>query len=167
MRGDPVKNVEAAEICRVGPHLVFLYAERAKGEPTTRIRWATLTLRPPRFGSFAEVVHAGVDPVGSGARPISALTVDEDGLLYSASCHDSGDDNGPFRSVVWRIGRMTVDAEGNPVVDLGEPVRLATLDGLKVESLAIRESEEQGRQLFIGTDDENHGGVIRLLPPAP
>lgn len=53
------------------------------------------------------------------------------------------------------------------MVGLGEPVRLATLDGLKVESLAIRQSDEQDRQLFIGTDDENHGGVIRLLAPMP
>lgn len=163
----PVKNVEAAEICRVGPHLVFLYAERAKGQTATLIRWATLTLNPPRFGIFAEVVYAGIDPVGPGARPISALTVDGDGVLYSAACHDSGEDDGPFRSVVWRIGRIAADAKGNPLVELGEPVRLATLDGLKVESLAIRESEATGRQLFIGTDDENHGGVIRLLPPVP
>ena len=27
---DPVKNIEAAEICRVGPHLVFLYADRPR-----------------------------------------------------------------------------------------------------------------------------------------
>jgi hypothetical protein len=43
-------------------------------------------------------------------------------------------------------------------------MRLATLDGLKVESIAVRESSEDGRQLYIGTDDEHYGGILRQLP---
>lgn len=70
---------------------------------------------------------------------------------------------GAFREVVYR-GVDPVGADGQPQVDLSAPARLATLDGLKVESLAVRESRQRGSQLFIGTDDENYGGILRPLP---
>ncbi len=163
----PVENVEASEVCQVGQQLVFLYAERAEGLPTTKIRWATLSLKPLEFGAFKEVTYEGVDPVGKGARPIVALAVDTDGFIYSASAFDLGNDDGPFRSVVWRIGKIIADEKGNPQVELDEGKRLATLDGLKVESIAIRESDKGGKQVYVGTDDEHYGGIIRLLPSVP
>lgn len=46
------------------------------------------------------------------------------------------------------------------------PQRIATLDGFKVESLALRPHGD-GEQLFAGTDDENHGGTIRQIPLPP
>ncbi|HRK94852.1 MAG TPA: hypothetical protein PK694_00905 [Rhodospirillales bacterium] len=33
-----------------------------------------------------------------------------------------------------------------------------------VLSLAVRQ-QSGGREIFIGTDDENYGGILRLLPP--
>ena len=129
----------------------------------TKLRWATLSLDPVAFGPFQEVTYVGVDPVGTGARAIVALTVDREGLIYSASADDSGNDDGPFRSVVWRIGRILADGQGRPQVRLARGERLATLDGLKVESLAVRESKG-GKQVFVGTDDEHYGGALRLLP---
>ncbi len=163
----PVENVEAAEVCEVGRQLVFLYAERAEGLPATKLRWATLSLNPLELGAFKEVVYEGVDPVGKGARPIVALAVDTEGFIYSVSACDPGNDDGPFRSVVWRIGKVIVDEKGNPQVELGEGKRLATLDGLKVESIAVRQSGEGGKQVYVGTDDEHYGGIIRLLPDVP
>jgi len=41
------------------------------------------------------------------------------------------------------------------------------LDGLKVESITVRESEKSGKQVYVGTDDEHYGGIIRLLPSVP
>jgi hypothetical protein len=41
---------------------------------------------------------------------------------------------------------------------------LANLDGLKVESIVVREPIEGGKQIYVGTDDEHYGGIIRLLP---
>jgi hypothetical protein len=160
----PVENVEATEVCQVGQQLVFLYAERAESLPATKLRWATLSLNPLEFGAFKEVTYEGIDPVGKGARPISALAVDTDGFIYIASAYDPGDDDGPFRSVVWRIGKMIADGNGNPLVELGEGKRVATLDGLKVESIAVRETGEGRKQVYVGTDDEHYGGIIRLLP---
>lgn len=159
-----IKNVEATEVCQVGDQLVFLYAERADGLPSTELRWATLSLNPMAIGEFKEITYEGVDPVGEGARPIVALDIDSDGYIYIVSAYDSGSDDGPYRSVVWRIGKIIADTNGNPLVQLGETQRLADLDGLKVESIAIREPNEGGQQIFIGTDDEHFGGIFRLLP---
>jgi hypothetical protein len=163
----PIENVEAIEVCKVGEQLVFLYAERADGRPVTALRWAGLSLDPLQLGPFDEVIYEAVDPLGPGSRPIVALAIDSDGFIYSGSAFDSGSDDGPFRSVVWRIGTMTADSDGNPRVELEAGERLATLDGLKVESIAVRESEQGGKQLYIGTDDEHYGGIIRLLPSPP
>lgn len=163
----PITNVEAIEVASVGDQLVFIYAERAEGEPETRVRWTNFSLDPMAFGEFQEVTYRGVDPVGPGARPIVALSVDSKGHIYSVSAFDTGDDNGPFRSVVWHIGQILSDSNGQPVIELGEGQRLATLDGLKVESIAVREMETGEQQIYIGTDDEHFGGIIRLLPPTP
>jgi hypothetical protein len=69
--------------------------------------------------------------------------------------------------VVWRIGKMMTDENGDPRVKLGEGKMRATLDGLKVESIAVRESGEGGRQVHVGTVDEHHGGITGLLPRVP
>jgi hypothetical protein len=163
----PVENVEATEVCQVGEQLIFMYAERAEGLSATKLRWATLSLNPLEFGPFKEITYKCADPVGKGARPIVALAVDVDGFINSVSAYDPGNDDGPFRSVVWRIGKMIADGNGNAQVDLGENKRLATLDGLKVESIAVRESGKDGKQVYVGTDDEHYGGIIRLLPNVP
>jgi len=158
-----VKNVEATEVCQVGDRLIFLYAERAEGCDSTKLRWAMLSLAPFRIGEFEEITYESVDPIGKGARPIVAMDIDNDGFIFIVSAYDSGSNNGPFRSVVWRIGKITEDEKNNPMVILNENKRIANLDGLKVESLAIRETDET-KQIFVGTDDENYGGIIRLLP---
>ncbi len=159
-----ITNVEATEVCQVKDRLVFLYAERAQDSTYTKIRWAVFTLDPLGFGDFSEVVYEGIDPVGPGARPIVAMEIDNDGFIYIVSAYDLGNDNGPFRSVVWQIGRMITDMEGNPIVDLQENIRLADLDGLKVESITVREVPGSEKEIYIGTDDEHYGGIIRLLP---
>ena len=161
----PVRNVEGSAVARVGERLIFLYAERAHDQATTSIRWADLTLDPLRLGRFQQVPFASPETRGPHSRPVSALEVDRQGNLYAASTVDSGDNNGPFRSKVWRIGRITGENEGRPRVILdADPQLLATLDGLKVEALAIREMAGSRPELFIGVDDENYGGTVRSIP---
>jgi hypothetical protein len=160
-----VTNVEATEVCQVGGRLVFLYAERAQDQPSTLIRWADLSLSPIAFGDFKEVTYQAIDPVGPGTRPIVALEVDSDGFIYIVSAYDSGSDDGPYRSVVWMIGQIISNGADNPEVVLGEGVRLGTLDGLKIESIAVRELEDGKKEVYIGSDDEHYGGIMRLLPP--
>jgi len=94
------------------------------------------------------------------------MDVDSAGRLYIAAAYDpkgtvSDPDNGPFRSAVYAIGRIVDDA----VVLDAEPKILGLLDGLKVESVTVRELDGE-KQIFVGTDDENYGGILRLLPPS-
>jgi len=160
----PVKNVEATEACEVGGELVFLHAERAEGMPATTVRWARLSLDPLAFGPFDGVPYEARDPKGPGARPLVALAADPDGVLYGVSAFDSGRDDGPYRSTVWRIGRVTADARGRPRVTLGPAQHLADVAGFKVESIAVRVLPDGCKQIYIGTDDEHFGGVLRPIP---
>jgi hypothetical protein len=157
-------NVEATEVCQIGEQLVFLYAERAQDSSSTKIRWTNLGLNPLTFGAFSEVVYNGVDPVGSGVRPIVAMDIDSEGFIYIVSAYDSGSDDGPYRSVIWQIGKVSDDGTGQASVVLNMNNRLGNMDGLKVESLAIREMAGADRQIYFGTDDEHYGGIMRLLP---
>jgi hypothetical protein len=96
---------------------------------------------------------------------VSAIETDSKARLYVASALDPGDDNGPFRSVIWTIGQVTFDAKyGFRVALDARPGLIATLDGFKTEGLAIREQKPGSIELFAGTDDENYGGAIRLIP---
>jgi len=156
-------NVEATEVSQVGQQLVFLFAERAEDSTYTKIRWCNLSLNPMSFGEFSEVIFVPSDPTGPDTRPIVAMDIDSEGFIYIVSAYDSGNDNGPFRSVIWMIGRLTEDGQGNPTVELGVAARIANLDGLKVESLAIRELGSD-KEIYFGTDDEHYGGILRLVP---
>jgi hypothetical protein len=161
----PIQNVEGAAVGRVHDQLVFLFAERAEGRSTTPLRWAGLTLRPLAFGPFQEVAFTAPDPSGPYARPVSAIEIDESGQIYVASATDPGNDSGPFRSVIWGIGRIEPEgAEGAKIIVYQRPERLATLDGVKVEGLALRQQAGLAPEIFFGTDDENYGGILRLVP---
>ncbi|NIS09863.1 MAG: hypothetical protein GWO07_14200 [Candidatus Dadabacteria bacterium] len=159
-----IKNVEATEVHKVGDKMVFLYAERAQDMPETMLRWAELSLNPLSIGSFSEVTYSAKDPTGNGARPIVALDLDSEGNIYSVAAFDSGSDDGPYRSVVWKIGQLAENKEGKPEVKLSEPERIATLDSLKVESIAVVEAKGGTKRIYVGTDDEHYGGILRLLP---
>jgi hypothetical protein len=162
----PVFNVEGVAVGAVGDELVFLYAERAQGEPTTEIAWTRLRLDPLRLGSFRRVTFPNPAPVGSDSRPVSALTVDSAGAVYAASATDPDRDEGPFTSAVWRIGELTEGSGGVEVELIAEPELLARVDGFKVESVAV---QEHGREVtvYAGTDDEYYGGTMRPLPGSP
>jgi hypothetical protein len=161
----PTRNVEGVAVSEAGGSLVFLFAERAHGEGSSEIRWAEMTLEPLAFGPFRSAgAFASPGPTGPIARPVSALEVDAGGAIYAASAEDPDDDSGPFRSAVYRIGRVIATA-GRPAVELdAQPTLLGRLDGLKVESLAAREMPGEPLQLWVGVDDENYGGTMRPLP---
>ena len=111
------------------------------------------------------IEETAIEPLGPRARAVSVLTLDAGGRIYLASTLDPGE-HGPFRSVVWRIGVLTAGTDGRPQERLGAAERIATLDGCKVESLAVRPTPEGNEQLFVGTDDERYGGILRPLPAA-
>jgi len=100
----------------------------------------------------------------SGRHPaVSALEIDGGGRIWAASAYAPDRDRGPFHSAVWEIGRCGAGADGGGEVTLSEsPRRVAHLDGVKTESLAMEGSGSE-TQLFVGTDDEGFGGLIRRL----
>jgi hypothetical protein len=159
-----VKNIEGATVARFGERLFFIFAERADHLPSTDIQWAELQLAPLQLASVQRTRFTPVGFTGKNWRPVSAIESDTRGRLFVATAFDTDDDNGPFRSVIWNIGQIKLDqGKHSKVVLKVLPERLAVLDGLKVESLAIREAG--GRlELFAGTDDENYGATIRLIP---
>ncbi|MCP4211870.1 MAG: DUF333 domain-containing protein, partial [Halieaceae bacterium] len=157
-------NVEGTAVAPVGQGYLFIYAERAEGEGSTQIRYATLNLNPLQIGEFNDAgAFTSPGPTGDDARPLTAMEVDSNGVIYVASAEDPGDDNGPFRSAVYTIGQVSFE-DGTATVMLDpEPSLLATLDGLKVESLAVRELPGVDRELYVGFDDENYGGTLRKI----
>ncbi len=167
-----VFNVEATAVALTDDGFKFIWAERNSGEQSTYIKWAPLTLSPLVIGpQEGEVLFTLPDFLVNDAgnplfsRSIVGLEVDSEGNIYSVSAFDPEDsvpdpDNGPFRSAVFQIGQ--VDSTG---VTLDESPRvLAMVDGFKIESVALRETDD-GVELFVGTDDENFGGVLRKIPP--
>lgn len=161
----PTVNVEGIAVAAAGDRRVFLFAERGHGEPAVEIRWAELSLEPLGFGAFQSAGRFRPrDPTGAAARPVSALEVDARGFLYAASAEDPDDDAGPFRSAVYRVGRVSMDPREPRVELFREPQHVGGLDGLKIEAVAAREREDGSVELWIGVDDEFYGGTIRPLP---
>lgn len=154
----PVENIEGTAVARVGNRLIFLDAERGEDAAATAIRWYDLTLDPLRLGEPRSVELRLPEPVGPRHRHVSALEVDAAGRLFTVSDVDPGD-LGPFRSIVWEIGRV-----GEEGVTLSAPRRVATVDGFKVEALAACSAADGQARLFLGADDEDYGGAIRPLP---
>jgi hypothetical protein len=168
----PINNVEASAVVALGPLFVFLFAERAQNLPSTELWWALFDPATLRFGSFASVTFANPNPAAFN-RPLVAMDVDSAGQIYVAAAFDAeaaglpDPDNGPFASAVYRIGVVT-ESLGIPTVQLFEsPLLEGSMDGFKVESIAIREDAEHGFQIFVGLDDENYGATLRLLPEPP
>jgi hypothetical protein len=93
---------------------------------------------------------------------VVGIEVDRSGGLYTVAAFDPDSDDGPYRSAILSIGRVS----GGGVVLDPAPSVVGTLDGLKVESVTLRETDGT-RELFFGTDDENYGGILRPLLLAP
>lgn len=159
-----ITNVEGTAVFELGGRRYFVYAERAHGAATTRVSWASFSIDPVAFGPF-QYVDLGVPaPLGPAARPVVALDVDTRGRIYVAAAEDLDEDGGPFRSAVYEVGSFESDGEGGARLALRPtPVRWGTLDGVKVEAVAVRDHDGT-TEVFIGTDDEDWGAVVRRLP---
>ncbi|MGI9240218.1 MAG: hypothetical protein ACR2RV_05425 [Verrucomicrobiales bacterium] len=163
-----IYNVEASAIAKTSDGYLFLYAERAEKQPSTELRFASFDPEKLSFGEFRSVTVNNPAPDRFN-RPLVALDVGPGGEVFIAAAYDAeaaglpDPDNGPFRSGVYRIGKVSADGD----VSLApSPTEWAILDGMKVESVAIQESDE-GIGVFVGFDDENYGATLRLLPKPP
>lgn len=158
------RNIEGTAVAGVGGDRIFLFAEREHGKKSSEIKIGELRLNPLRIENIRGVGEFVCPyPSGENARPVSAIVVDSAGTIYVASAEDPDDDNGPFSSAVYRIGRIAHGAQGITVALLKKPFQVAVLDGLKVEGLAVRELPGKPPELFVGLDDENYGGTVRPI----
>lgn len=159
-----VKNIEGSAVSKSGNRLVFVWAERADGQISSKLSWAELQLEPIKLGTPRQTYFKPGKFTGKNWRPVSAIEIDKQGQIYIASAYDPEDDNGPFSSVIWRAGQVMIDRAGRISVNLlNQPRLLARLDGLKIEAIAIRQLEEAAWELFAGADDENYGGALRQI----
>ena len=125
--------------------------------PTATIAWA-------ESGQASLPVTApGPWPAGTNKRDIADLYVDPHGVLWAVATADHGD-NGPFRSVIFRLGTVTPGRAAPVQVD-SSPIAGWIIDGVKVEALAAPARAVPGSVLAVGTDDENLGGVWRAVFP--
>jgi hypothetical protein len=158
-------NIEAIATTKLNNQFYFFYAERGADQPSTNICWTTLSLEPFSIGKCHATNFKTPDPTPH-IRQISDIKIDASGNIYIASALDPNQNNGPFKSSVWKIGKVELDQTNLPQITLAQNNNaIAEIDGFKVESLALRPSVKKEPEIFIGTDDENYGGAIRLLPP--
>lgn len=158
-------NIEAIATTKLNNQFYFFYAERGADQPSTNICWTTLSVEPFSIGDCHATSFSTADPTPH-IRQISDLAIDASGTIYISSAFDPNQDNGPFKSSVWKIGKVELDQTNLPQINLvPENQAIAEIDGFKVESLALHPTQNQKPEIFIGTDDENYGGTIRLLPP--
>jgi len=155
-------NVEATTIVDVKGQLIFVYAERHQGADTTAIRWAPLQLDPIRFGTFEEFRFRTPDARAIN-RGVVALDTDPSGRLLAAGAFDPDVDDGPFRSRIYQLGRFVVGRDGRVRYDGQQPERLFTVDGVKIEALAVRTMLDGTIEIVYGSDDEDFGGIVRRL----
>lgn len=94
--------------------------------------------------------------LGDEERPISELHLDRHDQLWGAGCMDNGNE-GPFESLIYRVGHLNANAANPVTVTVDQPVRVR---GQKVEAMDAR--AEDGRFL-LGTDDESYGGTLQFL----
>lgn len=157
-----VRNVEATTVVEVGGQLVFVYAERHHDAAMTAIRWAPLQRDPLRFGAFEEFRFPTPDRPAIN-RGVVALDTEPSGHLVAAGSFDPDVDGGPFGSRIYRLGRFVVDGDGRIRYDGQRPERQFTVDGVKIEALAVRAMADRTTELVYGSDDEDFGGIVRRL----
>jgi hypothetical protein len=156
-----INNVEAITVALVDDHYVFLYAERADGKLTTKIRYCTFKVNSLSFGPFQEVTLTLPTTSTTNFRPVSAMEIDDQSNIYIVSAVDPQGNNRPFSSSIWKIGQIQ---QQKPEVILGQnPEKIAVIDGFKVEGLTRQQLTTGKQRWLIGTDDENYGGTVRIL----
>lgn len=169
-------DVESLAALRVGERLLVFSAGRAEGQRRALVAGQPITVDgEPRDPVGGEELNFNVlipEPSGPRVRQISDLVFDPSGYLYASTAEDPGVDTGPYRSSVWRVGWARTEGgaftfEPEKDGDRHRPARVATVDGMKIESLAFRELRPGFGELFFGTDDESYGGALRSLGVVP
>ncbi len=167
--GDNYEGIACAPLSD-GTVLVILGERGGSGSyPNGVLRWAkyipdSSKLIRSKLGDKGIIVKAPgtwIDP--KHHRDIADLYLDSKGNLWAAGSEDGGDD-GPFRSIIYKVATVYPDAEiPVEIVKPKEPSWI--LDGLKVEALGAPAAKTPESFLSFGTEDEVYGGIWRALYP--
>lgn len=95
-------------------------------------------------------------------RDIADLYADDEGALWAVAASDP-DDYGPFRSLVWLVGKLDVRNLAHPLTLAPVKEPRWVIDGFKVEAVSAPDARIPGSLLSIGSEDEKLGGVWRAL----
>lgn len=150
--------------------VILLLAERggSRKHPQASLRRGVLNGARDRIdwadGSGLEAVAPLAEwPVGAeGLRGVADLAIRADGSLWAVSTQDLGDD-GPFRSWVYRLGRVAPENSATGWLPASRPAAAFRLDGDKAEGLTFT---PDGRLLYV-TDNEKLGGGIGVAAATP
>lgn len=110
-------DIEAIATTKINNQAYFFYAERGADQPSTNICWTTLSLEPFKIGKCHPTQFSTADPTPR-IRQISDIKIDASGNIYIASAFDPNQDNGPFKSSVWKIGKVGLDQTNLPQITL-------------------------------------------------
>ena len=142
--------------------IMVVLGGRGDGENSPGLlHWGTYDTDERRM-TWDEKGLAGVpvsmpEDLGPGGRPISDLFLNSNGDLWAAGCTDNGDE-GPFESLIYRVGRLDSNAANPVTLTVDQPVRVP---GEKIEGLST--AGLHSHQFVIGTDNESFGGSLRTL----
>ncbi|WP_103665742.1 hypothetical protein [Gracilimonas amylolytica] len=165
--GDEIEGL--ACFSTLNNELIVLFGERGGSDAYTDglIRWAQADLRSYKLkwateGKTGVAVNAPGNWTNSSLnRDISGLHIDEALNIWAVASEELGE-NGPFNSIVYRIGK--VNGDNNKPVILSDSLEVyKELSGFKAEAIAAGTDSIPGSRLTIGTEDEQLGGTWRVL----
>jgi hypothetical protein len=166
----PILNVEATAAAKLNEKFVFVFAERANTQSSTKWRWIELNPRTMVFAHQIRPIRFRAPNPELSNRVTVGLDIGPPAVIYSVSAFDAeaaglpAPDNGPSAAAIFEIGRIS-EVDGTPDITLySEPTNLATKDGFKVEAVAVRDLGDSVG-IYFRTDDENYGGVLQPIPP--
>ena len=155
-------EIEGLVCVRHNAQLLIAYCERGFDENSGELHWGSLDLSTLVFQ--AQGTHDLQSPTLTDNRDCSELHIEDRGestvSIVAAATFDEDDDNGPFRSTVYRAGTLKLDAtSGEWTFSDEDRETIYDVEGLKIEALS---SGPSGKSRYaFGTDDENYGGVWR------
>jgi len=151
---------------------VFVILGQRGGEKTS----ADISARKGalRFANYNPISHAFTTPGtpvlihapniwrDNALREITGLSLGADGTLWASAAIDLDQDLGPFRSLVYGLGKIYPNAQ-NPFI-ASTTHKVWVMDGMKIEAVT---SGFDGKSPSYGSEDEKLGGIWRELPKTP
>ncbi len=95
-------------------------------------------------------------------RSISDLYLNVSGEIFASAAVDKGD-NGPFKSIIYKIGIVSFENDNLIITPATDSKPLWTIDGFKIEAISSAPSHFKDAKMSIGTEDENYPGVWRVI----